>query len=100
MDGGRSWPPSRGIWRWWRRQSIGTTGAFRYAGARFDAETGLVYLRARHYSPTLGRFLQPDPVGTAGGVNLYAYALNDPINRRDPRGTTSEPGGGLAAGIS
>lgn len=72
-------------------ESIGTTGAFRYAGARFDAETGLVYLRARHYSPTLGRFLQPDPVGTAGGVNLYAYALNDPINRRDPRGTTSEP---------
>lgn len=36
---------------------------FRYTGRRFDAETGLYYYRARHYSPALGRFLQVDPIG-------------------------------------
>lgn len=37
---------------------------FRYTGRRLDPETGLYYYRARYYSPTLGRFLQTDPIGT------------------------------------
>ena len=58
-----------------------TSGAFRYAGARIDAEAnGLFDFRARMYSPTLGRFLQTDPIGAAGGINLYAYVGNDPVN--------------------
>ena len=61
-----------------------TAGTFRYTGARIDAETnGLYDFRARMYSPVLGRFLQVDRAGTVGGVNLYAYVGNDPLNLLD-----------------
>lgn len=46
---------------------------------------GLHYMHARHYSPLLGRFLQPDPA--ALDVNLYAYVGNNPITRSDAAGT-------------
>jgi RHS repeat-associated protein len=61
--------------------------AFQFAGRRVDPETGLYYNRARYYSPALGRFLQTDPIGTAGGINIYAYVMNDPTDRVDPQGT-------------
>jgi RHS repeat-associated protein len=72
-----------------------TSGTFRYTARRFDPETagstsqpsGLYYYRARMYSPTWGRFLQPDPIGYAAGPNLYAYVGNDPLNGTDPNGT-------------
>ena len=44
-----------------------------YCGYRFDPETELYYVRARTYNPTLGRWIQRDPIGFAGGVNLYEY---------------------------
>jgi RHS repeat-associated protein len=66
-----------------------TSGTFRYTGARIDAETnGLYDFRARTYSPKLGRFMQTDPIGTAGGINLYAYVGNDPLNLTDSSGLT------------
>jgi RHS repeat-associated protein len=63
------------------------TGApFKYTGRRLDPETGLYYYRARYYSPTMGRFLQVDPVGMTPDLNLYAYAGNDSANHSDPSG--------------
>ena len=56
---------------------------------RSGNRTGLYYYRARHYSPAWGRFLQADPIGYAGGANLYAYVGNDPLNNTDPLGSTS-----------
>jgi RHS repeat-associated protein len=68
-----------------------TSGTFRYTGARIDAETnGLYEFRARIYSPMLGRFMQADPIGAAGGINLYAYVNNDPLNLIDPFGLSPD----------
>lgn len=44
------------------------------------------YSKARIYSPTLGRFLQTDPIDVEGGISLYAYVGNDPVNWVDPSG--------------
>ena len=59
---------------------------FRLAGAEYDQETGLYYMRARYYDPQLGRFLSEDPIGIEGGLNLYAYVGDDPVNGSDPTG--------------
>jgi RHS repeat-associated protein len=48
--------------------------------------TGLEYKRARVYDPQTGRFTQEDPIGLAGGLNLYGYAGGDPVNFSDPFG--------------
>jgi len=57
----------------------------RFPGHYFDEELGLHYNRFRYYDPALGRFLQSDPVGILGGVNVYAYHPN-PLDRVDVRG--------------
>jgi RHS repeat-associated protein len=52
---------------------------------------GLDYLQQRYYDPQVGRFLTPDPIGFAGGFNLYAYVENDSVGRVDPDGLYSHP---------
>jgi RHS repeat-associated protein len=48
--------------------------------------TGLLYRRNRYYDAESAQFTQPDPIGIAGGINLYGYAGGDPINKTDPYG--------------
>jgi RHS repeat-associated protein len=58
----------------------------RFQGQYFDEETGLHYNRFRYYEPESGRFINQDPIGLLGGVNLFQYAPN-PIEWVDPWGT-------------
>ncbi len=57
-----------------------------FTARRYEAKSGLYYYRARFYSPVLGRFLQPDPIGYGDGLNIYAYCKNNPVNFVDPTG--------------
>lgn len=59
---------------------------YTYTGREADAEVGLMYYRARWYDPQLGRFLSEDPIGLDGGMNMYSYVGNNPINFNDPSG--------------
>ncbi|MCC5648130.1 RHS repeat-associated core domain-containing protein [Nostoc sp. CHAB 5824] len=76
---------------WGRGDSHGTlTEAQATYGGQWgylkDSETGLLLLGHRYYDPTTGRFINRDPIGYEGGINLYAYTENDPVNLTDPTG--------------
>jgi len=69
--------------------STGTiTNPFRYTAREFDSETGIYFYRARYFDATTGRFVSGDPFGFNGGINLYRYVLNQPVNNTDPLGLT------------
>ena len=67
-----------------------------FCGYRYDPETSFYYVRNRSYCPTLGRWLQRDPIGYAGGVNLYEYAGGRVVMDGDPFGYEGVPLGSLA----
>ncbi|VVP43350.1 RHS repeat-associated core domain-containing protein [Pseudomonas fluorescens] len=62
----------------------------RFQGQYYDEETGLHYNRHRYYNPNTGRFLTPDPIKLAGGLNNYQYVPN-PTGWVDPLGLAFTP---------
>ncbi len=59
---------------------------YTYTGREYDSETGMYYYRARYYDTITGRFISKDPIGFLGGLNLYGYVGNNPVNWIDPLG--------------
>ena len=73
---------------------IGSFNPFRYRGYYWDEDLQLYYLMSRYYDPQTGRFINADSLEyldpeTIGGLNLYAYCLNNPVMKADPTGTIS-----------
>ena len=66
------------------------TNAFRYCGEYYDSETGTIYLRARYYDPSMGRFISRDSYAGKNSdplsLNRYTYCHNNPIFYADPKG--------------
>ena len=74
------------VWRW-ESDAFGSTTAnedpdgdgqkttinLRFPGQYYDKESGLFYNLNRYYDPTIGRYISPDPIGLAGGINTYTY---------------------------
>jgi RHS repeat-associated protein len=88
------------VWRWDQQEPFGNNPAsedpdantvafnlpLRLPGQRYDAETALHYNYFRDYDPSLGTYMQSDPIGLKGGLNTYAYVRAAPIRFRDVRG--------------
>jgi RHS repeat-associated protein len=68
----------------------------RFPGQYFDAETGLHYNYFRFFDPTTGRYIRPDPIGLAGGVNMFGYVNANPIRFSDSSGLEGSFIGGFA----
>ena len=75
--------------------TLGADNPFRYRGYYYDTETGLYYLTTRYYDPEVCRFISADVYMSTGqgvlGGNMWAYCLNNPVNRFDTCGTWSMP---------
>ncbi len=81
----------------WGESPSMSGSTFGFQGQRFDADTGLYYMKARYYDPKIGRFLQPDPAGYYAGLNLYTFASNTPLVLSDPLGTVPTQSGHVQA---
>jgi RHS repeat-associated protein len=57
-----------------------------WQGREYDPVTKLFYFRARWYDPAVGKWISKDPIGISGGLNLYAFCANNPLNFVDPLG--------------
>ena len=61
--------------------SMSSSNPFRFSTKYRDNETDLYYYGYRYYSPSLGRWISRDPVEEQGGLNLYGFVNNDPVNK-------------------
>ena len=75
------------------RKTETVANAFGFIGALGVAhdQAGLEFMRARFYRTEIGRFIQTDPIGISGGINLTAYGGNSPVSHIDPMGTFEPP---------
>ena len=86
--------PNQAItWRWESKafgntasQSFGVTINLRFRGQYFDAETGLHYNYFRTYDPSIGQYIESDPIGMNGGTNTFAYVRGNPLRLIDKLG--------------
>ena len=102
------------VWRW-ESDPFGTSVAnqdadgngvlfsfpLRFPGQYFDTETATHYNYFRDYDPQIGRYVQSDPVGLAGGINTYPYVDGNPLSGTDPLGLLNffvQGGGSLVVG--
>lgn len=71
------------------KQTAPFRNSFMYVGKEYDLETGLTVMGARYYDPREGRFVSKDPISYSGGINVFSYTENNPINFIDPDGLRS-----------
>lgn len=100
-DRGMSWNSRRMTSQLARVAGSTQGGDEAWFGSLLDVQTDgslNVYMRNRYYDPASGRFTQEDPIGLAGGLNLYGFANGDPVNFSDPFGLCANPtAGGLGS---
>jgi len=78
---------------WGSRATSAFAWIYLHQGGRYDTTSGLYNFRNRDYSPTLGRWMEQDPIGFSGGfANLYIYAGNNAPRYTDPSGLLEIPG--------
>jgi RHS repeat-associated protein len=93
------------VWRWDQQEPFGVNvsdenpsglGAFefplRFPGQYADKETNVFYNYFRDYDAGIGRYLESDPIGLRGGLNVYAYVRGSPVALKDPRGLDKQSG--------
>jgi RHS repeat-associated protein len=90
-----AWPSGRGAYFTpYLGQPSGSSVEHSWLGSLVEngaGAAGLMYRRNRYHDPQSGRFTQQDPIGIAGGVNLYGFAGGDPVNYSDPFGLCPVP---------